>query len=80
MKLHIRKQQISKLRRKNCVCKNIEKNTKRKAKQTVNTTLYELNVNRIKEIKDSPFFWIERTEDSTVDGTLACVEKHLGLI
>lgn len=51
-----------------------------KAKQTVNTTLYELNVNRIKEIKTSPFFWIERTEDSTVDGTLACVEKHFDFI
>lgn len=51
-----------------------------KAKQTVNTTLYELNVNRIEEIKSSSFFWIERTADSTVEGTLACVEKHLGLI
>lgn len=51
-----------------------------KAKQTVNTTLYELNVNRIKQIKTSPFFWIERTENSTVDGTLACVEKHFDFI
>ena len=51
-----------------------------KAKQTVNTTLYELNANRIEEIKSSSFFWLERTVDSTVDGTLACVEKHLALI
>ena len=51
-----------------------------KAKQTVNTTLYELNIKRIEEIKSSSFFWIERTADSTVEGTLACVEKHLGLI
>ena len=51
-----------------------------KAKQTVNTTLYELNVNRIEEIKSSSFFWIERTVDSTVESTLTCVEKYLGLI
>ena len=47
-----------------------------KAKQTVNTTLYELNADRIEEIKSSPFFWIERTTDSTVEDTVACVEKH----
>lgn len=47
-----------------------------KAKQVVNTTLYELNVDRIEEIKSSPFFWIERTADSTVEDTVACVEKH----
>ena len=51
-----------------------------KAKQTVNTTLYEINVNRIEEIKNSDFFWIERTGDSTVEDTLSRVEKHLGLI
>ena len=51
-----------------------------KAKQTVNITLYELNVNRIEEIKSSSFFWIERAVDSTVESTLTCVEKHLGLI
>ena len=51
-----------------------------KAKQTVNITLYELNVNRIEEITSSSFFWIERTENSTVDGTLACVEKHFDFI
>ena len=51
-----------------------------KARQTVNTTLYELNINRIEEIKSSSFFWIERNVDSTVEDTLTCVEKHLGLI
>ena len=50
-----------------------------KAKQVVNTTLYELNVDRIEEIKSSPFFWIERTADSTVEDTVACVEKHFCL-
>ena len=46
----------------------------------MNITLYELNVNRIEEIKSSSFFWIERTVDSTGESTLTCVEKHLGLI
>ncbi len=50
-----------------------------KAKQTVNTTLYELNADRIEEIKRSPFFWIERTTDSTVEDTVASVEKHFCL-
>ena len=50
-----------------------------KAKQTVNTTLYELNADRIEEIKRSPFFWIERTADSTLEDTVACVEKHFCL-
>ena len=52
----------------------------KKAKHTVNTALYELNINRIEEIKSSSFFWIERTVDSTVEGTLTRVEKHLGLM
>ena len=50
-----------------------------KAKQTANTTLYELNADRIEEIKRSPFFWIERTADSTLEDTVACVEKHFCL-
>ena len=50
-----------------------------KAKQTVNTTLYELNADRREEIKRSPFFWIERTADSTLEDTVACVEKHFCL-
>ena len=50
-----------------------------KAKQVVNTTLYELNVDRIEEIKSSPFFWIERTADSTVEDTVTRVEKHFCL-
>ncbi len=50
-----------------------------KAKQTVNTTLYELNADRIEEIKSSPFFWIERTADSTVEDTVTRVEKHFCL-
>ena len=49
------------------------------AKKTVSTTLYELNIGHIEEIKNSPFFWIERTAKSTVPDTLARVEKHLGL-
>lgn len=49
------------------------------AKKTVSTTLFELNIGHIEEVKSSPFFWIERTAKSTVSDTLARVEKHLGL-
>ena len=49
------------------------------AKKTVSTTLFELNIGHIEEVKNSPFFWIERTAKSTVPDTLARVEKHLGL-
>ena len=49
------------------------------AKKTVSTTLYELNIDRIEEIKKSEFFWLERTSTSTVEDTLARVEKHLRL-
>ena len=50
------------------------------AKKTVSRTLYELNVKRIEEVKNSQFFWLERTDASTVEDTLAQVESHLGLI
>ena len=50
-----------------------------KAKQMVKTTLYELNADRIEEIKSSPFFWIERTADSTIEDTVTRVEKHFCL-
>ena len=43
----------------------------------VNTTLYELNADRIEEIKSSPFFWIERTADSTVEDTVALSLIHI---
>ncbi len=49
------------------------------AKKTVSRTLYELNVKRIEEVKNSQFFWLERTDASTVEDTLARVERHLGL-
>ena len=50
------------------------------AKKTVSTTLYELNIGHIEEVKNSPFFWLERTTTSTVEDTLARVERHFGLI
>lgn len=51
-----------------------------RAKKTVSTTLYELNIGHIEEIKSSDFFWLERTAESTVEDTLARVERHLGLM
>lgn len=50
-----------------------------KAKATCARTLYELNIGNLNDIKNSSFFWIERTENSTVDDTLSRVEKHFGL-
>lgn len=50
------------------------------AKKTVSSTLYELNIGHIKEVKESEFFWIERTAESTVEDTLAQVEKHLEVV
>ena len=50
------------------------------AKKTVSRTLCEINIERIEEIKNSQFFWLERTDASTVEDTLCRVERHLGLI
>lgn len=51
-----------------------------RAKNTVSTTLFELNIGHIDEVKKSEFFWLERTPESTVEKTLAQVERHLGLV
>lgn len=47
-----------------------------KAKATCNATLKKLNIKRCETIKASKYFWIERTENSTVDETARKVEKH----
>ena len=51
-----------------------------KAKATCNETLVSLNEKHYKAIKDSAYFWIERTPESTVDETTRKVEKHFGFI
>lgn len=50
-----------------------------KAKTTCNETLKSLNEKRCNNIKSSDYFWIERTENSTVDETVSKVEEHFGL-
>lgn len=51
-----------------------------KAKATCNETLKRLNEKRIAAIRDSGFFWLERTEDSTVGQTVNAVARHFGLM
>ena len=51
-----------------------------KAKATCNETLKRLNEKRITAIRDSGFFWLERTEDSTVGQTVNAVARHFGLM
>lgn len=50
-----------------------------KAKAICNATLQSLNEKSYNDIKNSDFFWLERTKESTVENTVAQVEKHFGL-
>lgn len=49
------------------------------AKARCNETLKSLNEKRYQDIKDSLYYWIERTPESTIDETLEKVERHFGL-
>jgi len=51
-----------------------------KAKETCNATLQSLNERCYKDIKESSYFWLERTADSTVDETVRKVEQHFGFV
>lgn len=50
-----------------------------KAKAVCNETLRRLNEKRISVIKHSDYFWLERTEASTVEQTVNAVAQHFGL-
>lgn len=50
-----------------------------KAKETCNATLKSLNEKHYRDIKESDYFWLERTSESTVEETVEKVEKHFGL-
>lgn len=50
-----------------------------RAKAVCNETLRSLNQNHYNAIKAGDYFWIERTPNSTVDGTVEKVEKYFGL-
>ena len=49
------------------------------AKQNCNEVLRILNEDRCASIRKSEFLWIERNEKSTVENTIAMIEKHFGL-
>ncbi len=49
------------------------------AKRTVNETLLALNEAAYHAIKESSFFWLERSPDRSVEETAALVAAHFGL-
>lgn len=49
-----------------------------KAKAVCNETLKSLNGNHYHAIKDSDYYWVERTAQSTVEETVTKVERHFG--
>lgn len=51
-----------------------------KAKAICNATLKSLSEKKCNDIKNSNYFWIERTDNSTVNETLRKVEQHFGLV
>ncbi len=51
-----------------------------KAKEICNTTLKSLNEKSYCDIKESGYFWLERTPQSTVRETADKVERYFGLV
>ena len=51
-----------------------------KAKKTCNDTLFAINGERYKKIKESHFFWLERNDKRSVSETMNLVEKHFGFV
>ena len=51
-----------------------------KAKKVCNETLRSLNEKHYNTIKNSGYYWIERTSKSTVHETVGKVERHFGLV
>lgn len=50
------------------------------AKWTCNETLKSLNENHYQAIKQSDYYWLERTTASTVEETVGNVARHFGLM
>ena len=50
-----------------------------KAKAVCNATLKSLHQKRYDDIKNSSWFWMERTESSTVEETVRKVEQHFSI-
>ncbi len=51
-----------------------------KAKETCNAALRSLNEKFYSDIKESDYYWIERTSKSTVEETAEKVERHFGFV
>ncbi len=51
-----------------------------KAKALCNATLQSLNEKTWTTVRDSDYYWIERTPDSTVDETARKVARHFGFV
>ena len=51
-----------------------------KAKAICNAALKGLNGKECNDIKDSGYYWIERTSKSTVNETVEKVERHFGFV
>ncbi len=51
-----------------------------RAKAVCNATLKSLNEKRWKDIRESDYYWIERTAESTVRETAEKVERHFGFV
>lgn len=49
-----------------------------RAKNNCNQTLAYVNRERYEAVKKSRYFWLERDQNSTVNGTVLLVEKHFG--
>ena len=49
-----------------------------KAKETCNETLYSLNIEHYRNIKNSDLFWLERDENRSVEETADMVARHFG--
>lgn len=49
-----------------------------KAKQTCNATLKSLNETPYEQVKNSSYFWLERTMHSTVEETVEKAARHFG--
>jgi len=51
-----------------------------KAKETCNATLRSLNEKHYRDIKESDYFWLERTSESTVEETVKKVEHYFRMV
>lgn len=51
-----------------------------RVKAVCDTALKKLDEKGNHDVKDSNYFWIERTENSTIEETVRKAERHFGLV